>query len=254
MQRRILRKIYRVIPGFLSRRIVKRGKFIFMPKIGGYIIFGYHSFSVSYNYNINIYDFEQQIIYLKKFFRIISLSEMVENILNKCTFDKPVVSITFDDGYKDNREIALPLLLKYKIPATFFISPGIINCNYRSFLSWNDIKEMTNNDLVEFGSHGYLHQELTPLKEEDIIKEVCRSKQELENFLGKSINFFSYPYGIFNSEIKKIVQMCGYKAALSAGINQKHDIFSLNRVMITSYNSSLDKFAYVVAASITEIK
>src|SRR4029453_17015259 len=41
--------------------------------------------------------------------------------------DRPVVAVTFDDGYEDNHTYALPLLLERGIPATVFITPGLID-------------------------------------------------------------------------------------------------------------------------------
>lgn len=72
--------------------------------------------------------FEAQIAYLSSKFKIISLSEAVEKINNNCLDDRYAV-ITFDDGYKNNFDIALPILEKYNAPATIYLVTSLINTN-----------------------------------------------------------------------------------------------------------------------------
>jgi peptidoglycan/xylan/chitin deacetylase (PgdA/CDA1 family) len=66
--------------------------------------------------------FEKHLIYFKKNYNVISVSETFFNLKNNIKPSKKTLSISFDDGYKNNLDIALPLLEKYQIPATFFIS------------------------------------------------------------------------------------------------------------------------------------
>ena len=66
--------------------------------------------------------FEQQLIYFKNNFNIITVSETFYNIKNNIRPSKKTISISFDDGFRNNLDVALPLLEKYQIPATFFIS------------------------------------------------------------------------------------------------------------------------------------
>ena len=71
-------------------------------------------------------DFEKQIVHLAKNYKIISLDEIVHRIKNR----RPIrrcVAITFDDGFRDNYEIAYPILRKYNVPATIFLTTGYID-------------------------------------------------------------------------------------------------------------------------------
>jgi len=72
--------------------------------------------------------FEEQIIYLKDRFNIISLQELIRDLENKKIKKKSLV-ITFDDGYADNLFNAKPILEKHNIPATFFITTDALNSN-----------------------------------------------------------------------------------------------------------------------------
>ncbi len=73
--------------------------------------------------------FEQHLIYLKKNFDVVSLTELVETVATKKPFSRSLVAITFDDGYKNNFTEAYPILKKENVPATFFITTNFIEKN-----------------------------------------------------------------------------------------------------------------------------
>ena len=69
--------------------------------------------------------FEMHLHYLKKQYNLISVEEVITNLKNRESFNNNC-HITFDDGWKDNYINAFPLLKKYKIPATVFLSSDFI--------------------------------------------------------------------------------------------------------------------------------
>jgi peptidoglycan/xylan/chitin deacetylase (PgdA/CDA1 family) len=72
--------------------------------------------------------FEKHIVYLKKRFNIVFLEDLVNKIVNKENIDG-CCTITFDDGWLDNYTDAFPLLCKYQVPATIFLTTGFIGTN-----------------------------------------------------------------------------------------------------------------------------
>lgn len=87
----------------------------------------YHGIGRDINTPINgrhlaIEQFEKQLLYFRKNFDIVSLADLCETRLRRIQPQKHTIALTFDDGYLNNISNALPLLRKYKIPATFFIS------------------------------------------------------------------------------------------------------------------------------------
>lgn len=69
--------------------------------------------------------FEQEMCFLARHYRVVSLAELLDHLDNDSP--KPVVSITFDDGYQDNYQNAFPILQRYGLSATIFLTTGSID-------------------------------------------------------------------------------------------------------------------------------
>lgn len=78
------------------------------------------------NWDVDIKQFDRQMRLLKMRFNVLPLREAVE-LLEQGRLPQLAVSITFDDGYRDNHDNALPILARYDLPATFFIATGYLN-------------------------------------------------------------------------------------------------------------------------------
>jgi peptidoglycan/xylan/chitin deacetylase (PgdA/CDA1 family) len=121
---------------------------------------------------------------------------------------RPAVAITFDDGYSDNHEIALPLLAARGLTATFFVTAGLVArdqavlARFRADrrgaavqpLSWGQVRELRDAGM-EIGAHTWSHPNLAALSEPDAADELSRSKIAIENALGEPISTMAYPYG-----------------------------------------------------------
>lgn len=84
--------------------------------------------------NIKPSDFERLIIYLKKNFKIITLKEALKAKQEKLNMEEHTVSISFDDGFRNNLTIALPILEKHAVKATVFVSSVIGEHNFNGLL------------------------------------------------------------------------------------------------------------------------
>ena len=120
-------------------------------------------------------DFDRQIVLLKKCFNIIPLPDAVKALRNG-TLPPRAASITFDDGYADNAEVALPILRKHRVPATFFIATGFLDGGRM----WND----TVIELVRNASGHSLDLEKNGMGRFDIATTPQR-QQTISALLGK---------------------------------------------------------------------
>lgn len=71
--------------------------------------------------------FRQQINWLCNHFQLLTLDEFVAQLDCPSAWHKRTALLTFDDGYRDNFDIAAPILLERNIPATFFITSGFLD-------------------------------------------------------------------------------------------------------------------------------
>lgn len=116
-----------------------------------------------FNVGISPEDFEKQIKYISENYDVITFGDSWRNIKKKS------VIITFDDGYVDNYNNALPILEKYKVPATFFISTGNLG-TYNEYWDLDFIrmiKYRQNNMLILDGKKYILKN-----NEEQMIREI----------------------------------------------------------------------------------
>ena len=100
---------------------------------GTLIILTYHSFCTDWPRglfnSLPIDRFEQQIRFLKKHFKLVSLTQGMDYLQQGISDDKPWVSITIDDGFQDNYIYAWPVLRRYNVPATIFLVTDFIDNN-----------------------------------------------------------------------------------------------------------------------------
>lgn len=98
--------------------------------------------------HINKDVFLSQMRYVKKCMNVLSIDEMIHIYKNKLKIPKNSIIITFDDGFRNNYEIAAPILDDLDVPTIFYITSGVIN-NQDMF--WVDeIEDIINNTLVKF--------------------------------------------------------------------------------------------------------
>lgn len=83
-----------------------------------------------------------------------------------------------------------------------------------SFLSWEEVREMSNND-IQFGSHTHTHRPLDELSENEITKEIRESKEELLGNQAAVAGTFCYPEGRYSTDSQRILAELGIMASLS---------------------------------------
>lgn len=90
-----------------------------------------------YSVPVSPQSFEQQIRYICRHFEVISLDELVQYIRRRNTLPEKSIVVSFDDGHKDTYTYAYPILKKYDVPATVFLTTG--NITNRSIFWWDKV-------------------------------------------------------------------------------------------------------------------
>ena len=177
--------------------------------------------------------FERQMKYLfEQNYHPITFRQFFDFIEKGNELPEKSLIITFDDGWKNQYTYALPVLKKYKFPATFFIVVNQTGGNL--FMNWEELKDLLNNGM-EIGSHTITHPNLRRVAPSQLIYEIKNSKTILEKNLDYQIEVFAYPYGIFDSKIIEAVSKANYKMARTTiwGLDQNmENLYTLRAVQV----------------------
>ena len=124
------------------------------------------------------------------------------------------LALTFDDGFRNFHEAALPLLQEFGYPATVFVVTGYCgrandwpsqpsDVPYLDLMSWSELRECLRYG-VTIGAHTVTHPRLTFLDSSEAAAEIARSRKTIEQRLGIAVREFSYPYGECNPALEEI--------------------------------------------------
>jgi len=188
-------------------------------------------------------NFRDQLKYLlDEGYNIISLEELVKNRANP---DPKGVVLTFDDGFVDFYENAIPILQELgNLPATVYAISQFVQdpdlkfkfgsgANKRS-MNAKQIEEISRLDFINVGSHTHTHLDLVRNDGADISKEIDESFTIIKELTGNSKVDFCYPWANHNSQTRKLVMSRYASAAIGkGGVNKKNfDPFLIRRIPI----------------------
>jgi hypothetical protein len=142
--------------------------------------------------------FDEQMRYLSEYCPVVDEARIVRHIERDEPLPEGAVWVTLDDGFEDNIRGALPILDRYRIPATFFISSASVSEPSADepplFMTWGQIKDLSDRGYG-IGCHTASHRILSRLMPAEIASEVQTSKEAIERRIGRPVVSFAYPHG-----------------------------------------------------------
>jgi peptidoglycan/xylan/chitin deacetylase (PgdA/CDA1 family) len=151
-------------------------------------------------------------------------------------FSRPLVSLTFDDGYDNEYTQAFPLLNKYGLSSTQFIITNVLNTQ----------GYMTNAQILamymagnEIASHTVTHNDLSQETQAQLLLEMAPSQSIIQSIIGAPVTDLAYPYGTYNSSVVSAAQAV-YAAArgVEDGFNSKDNYNPYNIKAQNVYNTT----------------
>ena len=210
----------------------------------GLISLMYHRFEENKypSTNIRIDDFKKHIKILQENnIRFINPKNFENEIKNNKKQRK--ILLTIDDGFSSFYQNAWPLLKKEKIPFILFVSTREVGAF--NYMTWDQIREISKEDFVEIGNHSHSHEYLVDESKDLILDDIKKSISIFKNQLGKNSDFFSYPFGEYSLEFKKLIKSLGFKYAFgqhSGVIDETKDFYELPRFPINEKYGEIKRF------------
>ncbi len=204
---------------------------------------------------VPIHVFEEQMLLLAELgYEVVSLDRVRDHYVRGAALPAGAVLITFDDGYRDNLENALPILQRHGYPAVVFVPLGFLDGDRplpheeplralgvrNTTVDWGELAELEAGG-VRVESHGIGHRPLSDLSPADAAREIALSKLRLEERLGREVEAYAFVKGSladYRPEHASLVQQAGYKLAFSSvsGANgPDSDRFRLRRYNVEPY-------------------
>lgn len=185
--------------------------------------------------------------FFRRHFRVVRLSEQVAG----CRAGRDMggtLSITFDDGYRDNFEVVAPLLKRLGLPATFFVVTGFIGSNtvppwdrhlarQPGWMSWEQVRALHTQGF-DVGAHTDEHIDMAVGAPSAVREELATCHAKLAQALGVAPTLFAYPFGgreNISPASLDLVREAGFECCLGAfgGVNASvADPFQLNRINV----------------------
>jgi poly-beta-1,6-N-acetyl-D-glucosamine N-deacetylase len=203
--------------------------------------------------NIKTNDFKKQIELIKDAkLEFIGVDQLLKILVDKEPYANKKILLTVDDAFESFYKNAWPILKDKKIPFILFVSTREVNAKHPNYMTWDQVREIHQSKIGTIGGHSFSHEYLVDFTKDDIIKDIQKSHDDYIKELGSVPKIFSYPFGEYSNEIKKIVVDFGYKLAFgqhSGVIHQNEDMFELPRFPINEAYGKIDRFNFLLNTS-----
>jgi peptidoglycan/xylan/chitin deacetylase (PgdA/CDA1 family) len=232
-KRSIMNKLHstvaKLLKEILGRLLVVSGVYCRALE-GKAIVVAFHSITPQQSdsaLRCSVRDFDRYCRFFGRHMKPVTLTELIGRVRANRRLGCEL-SITFDDGYADNAELALPVLSRWRLPATFFVATGFVdselqtpwdrNANVRSrWMTWQQVAQLAaaGHDI---GAHTVTHADLGQLSDADAENELRRSRDELDARTGAAPRHFAIPFGRTFASINEVAVLAERLGFLSMSL------------------------------------
>jgi peptidoglycan/xylan/chitin deacetylase (PgdA/CDA1 family) len=158
-------------------------------------------------------------------YKVITFDDLLAAYATRTPISGRSVLITFDDAYDGLFEWAHPVFAEVGVPYSVFVVTDLVGKTNEwdreagvaptPLLSWDKIRRMDESGLVSFYPHTLSHPHLTTLSDDELFRQISRSRQALQDVLGKHANVFCYPFGDYDDRVVDSVRAAGFDLAVT---------------------------------------
>ena len=210
-------------------------------------------------------DFERQLdTILAAGYRCITFSRLVDEVRSLGALPsgaahaaadlRRTAVITFDDGYADFADNALPALRARSLESTLYVTTGWLDGGRKRepgptdrMLDWAQLPELVGQG-VEIGGHSHSHPQLDTLGSAALRDEMVRPKELLEDALGEPIRSVAYPHGYNGPRVRRAAREAGYESAAAVRnrcLPPGEDVFRFSRLMLRASTTTEELVAWM---------
>ncbi len=163
---------------------------------------------------------------------------------------RSIISFNFDDGWLSQYTTGLPLLCKYRVPATFFLISGYFG--YSRYMDPNQVRTLSR-DGEEIGAHTVDHADLTTLSPQQAQWELSYSQQTLQQLVGQKIVDFAAPYGSYSEdEQQEARRLFESQRSTDVGLNGpgSFDPYNIKSITYGDNATTLDQYKHWIDQAI----
>lgn len=156
-----------------------------------------------------------------------------------------LAALTFDDGMENNHTVALPILREYGIPATVYVTTGLIGranpwVAGARMMDAGQLRELAQAG-VELGAHTVSHPDLSLADPDTCRREIVESRETLERLTGAPVRTFAYPSCRYGPAALEAVREADFLAAVTCEGRGGWGRYEMKRALITG-NDGLPTF------------
>lgn len=184
---------------------------------------------------------ERQLDYLAMTSQVIDYEAALSYLQDGVAQSRGAIVLTFDDGYVDFYTNVFPLLQRWHLPATLFVTTGFVEEGVAypmlSFphldvkpVTWEMLGEMAESGLVTMGAHTHTHPLLTEVTREQMEEELAKPIDLFQQRLGIRPHHFCYPRAVWRPDIEQLVMRYYQSATIGGGTQAKSADFHRFRI------------------------
>lgn len=152
-------------------------------------------------------------------FEVWPLDRLIQALQNKEPLPEKVAALTFDDAYISIYDTGWPMLKEFGFPMTLFVSTQPIDDNQRGYISWDQIREMSEGGVI-IANHMVHHPHMVDAlpgetNEQRLARlraELLHAQERIKAETGQDHKIMAYPYGEYDDEISAMIEELGFVA------------------------------------------
>ena len=185
-------------------------------------------------FNVSPAQFAEQLKWLRdQGYRSVSIDDIAAALQGGPPLPPNPIAITFDDGWRNQYDIALPILSEFGFKATFFVVSGWVGRG-STLMTWRDVRDLRARGHW-IGSHSVTHGAAAKQADNVLAYEVIQSRYAISRELGGPPTVYAYPSGSVDGRAEALTRAAGYTAAVAVPANPRQrasQLYRLNRIEV----------------------